>query len=179
MVLREREAALPSWTSVIFADTACSSSCSSLFFFLIPFSLKLPFCPLCHGELKNPEFCDREAVKDVEGTESARRGHGSRPRCHRRRLTFLKEREELPLVTALVSEACFRAATSTGPHKTRRLNIPPLITPTCQGFTIGARCQRFNCRGGGKGLTLSQANEFTCKIYNAKRCHFIYLRSYP
>lgn len=31
---------------------------------------------------------------------------------------FLKEREELPLATVLVSEACFRAATCTKPGLT-------------------------------------------------------------
>lgn len=61
---------------------------------------------------------------------------------------FLEELEELALVTVLVSNACFRAATCTGPHETRRLNIPALIKPSCQGVKIGDRCQGFSYKGG-------------------------------
>lgn len=70
MVFRERETEMPSWTSIIFTDTACSSSHSILVFFFFPFSLKITILSFVSHQIENSEFCDREALKDVEGTES-------------------------------------------------------------------------------------------------------------
>lgn len=66
MVFRERETEMPSWTSIIFTDTACSSP----HFFLFPFSLKITILSFVSRQIENSEFCDREALKDVERTES-------------------------------------------------------------------------------------------------------------
>lgn len=68
MVFREREMEMPSWTSVIFTDTACSSS--HTFFFFYPIEAKITILSFVSSQIENPEFCDREALKDVEGTES-------------------------------------------------------------------------------------------------------------
>lgn len=132
MVFRERETEMPSWTSIIFTDTACSSSHSILFFFL-PIQSKNYHFVLC----VTPNWKFRVLwPRSSEGCWGDRKWRGplcGRPLCHRRRLMFLEEREELALVTVLVSNACFRAATCTGLHRTRRLNIPLLIKPSCQG----------------------------------------------
>lgn len=104
--------------------------------FSIPFSLKLPFVLCVMPNWKSRVLWPRGS----EGCRGDRKHRGplcGRLPCHHWRLTFLKEREELPLVTVLVSVACFRAATCTGLHETRRFNILPLITQSCRGVKIG------------------------------------------
>lgn len=72
MVFRERETEMPSWTSIIFTDTACSSSHSILFFALPIQSKKLPFCPLCHTKLKIPSFVTERLWRMLRGQKVTR-----------------------------------------------------------------------------------------------------------
>lgn len=129
MVFREREMEMPSWTSIIFTDTACSSP----HIFSLPIQSQNYHFVLC--VTPNWKF-GVLWPRGSEGCWEDRKWRGplcSRPLCHCRRLMFLEELEELALVTVLVSNACFRAATCTSLRGSRRLNIPPLIKPSCQG----------------------------------------------
>lgn len=147
------------------------------FFFFIPFSLKLPFCPLCHAKLKIPSFVtERLCWRMLRGQKAPpfplRQTPMSSPK-----INFLKEWEELPLVMVLVSEACFRAATCTGPYETRQLNILPLIKPPCWGVKIGGGCQRFSYRAGNAG---AGRVSFCLKPMNLLQyVIFFHFRSYP
>lgn len=76
----------------------------------------------------------------------------------------------------LVSEACFRAATCTGPHETRQLNILPLIKPPCWGVKIGGGCQRFRYRAGNAG---AGRVSFCLKPMNLLHLHSFFSISVP
>lgn len=76
---------------------------------------------------------------------------------------FLREPEELALVTVLVSNACFKAVTCACLPKTRRLNILPLIIPPHHGAKIADHSHGFSGRGRNvekKDMILSQCTLF-------------------
>lgn len=131
MIFREREMEMASWTSIIFTDTASFSSHSTLFF--LPIQSKNYHFVLCVAPNWKFRVLWPRGSDGCWGDRKWRSPLCGRPLCHRRRLMFLEELEELALVTVLVSNACFRAATCTGPHGSRGLNILPLIKPSCQG----------------------------------------------
>ena len=72
MVFRERETEMPSWTCNIHRYSLFLVLFFSLylFFFFWFIQPKITTLSFVSRQIENPEFCDQEALKDVEGTES-------------------------------------------------------------------------------------------------------------